>query len=169
LEMPVRLGRDPRIAVAEDSLHGARVHARHHEKAGGRMAEVVETDLADLGLGPELHAVARTAPELVVRRELRVATRLLAADVLPALDNARMREGTPQHVLQRRMAAQHSSLRVWEEQLGGGSLHRVPEVGHQLQRDRNRLRPTALGRVAIVGAVDDDEAAREVDVALPEP
>jgi len=50
LEMPVRLGRDPRIAVAEDSLHGARVHAGHHEEAGGRVAQVVETDLPDLAL-----------------------------------------------------------------------------------------------------------------------
>jgi hypothetical protein len=31
LEVSVGFRRDPRIAVTEDSLHGAWVHARHHE------------------------------------------------------------------------------------------------------------------------------------------
>jgi hypothetical protein len=96
---------------------------------------------------------------LVVRRPLRVPASLLATDVLPALDDACVLEGAPEDLLERRVAAQHASLKVGEDQVRGRRLDGGPEIHGELLGDWDRLRATALGRIPVVRAADDDETA----------
>ncbi|HEX5141112.1 MAG TPA: hypothetical protein VFX19_09220 [Dehalococcoidia bacterium] len=164
--MPVGLGRDARIAVAEDALDGARVHAGHHEEARSGVAEAVESDATDARLWPELHAVGWAATQLIIGCELRVTAAALAADVLPAFDDARVLERAAEDLFERRVATQHPALGVGKHEGGGRGLQRRPQVRHQLRRDRDGLGVPAFGRLAVVRPADHDEAAGQVDVRL---
>src|SRR5882724_13469481 len=117
--MAVGFRRDAGVAVAEDPLHRARVHARHHEQACRGVAEVVEPDPTNLRLGPELHPMRWASADLVVRRELGMAAALLSTDVLPSLDDPGVGERAPQHLFERRVTAQYLATRVREHELGG--------------------------------------------------
>jgi predicted nuclease of restriction endonuclease-like (RecB) superfamily len=52
-QVPVDLHGDARVAVPQDALDGGGIGAGHHEEARRRVAEVMETQRADLGFGPE--------------------------------------------------------------------------------------------------------------------
>lgn len=81
-EVAVDLGREARVAVAEDALNGRGVGARHHQERSGRVPQIVEPNVSKLCLRPELHPVRWTASNHRVGREFTVRTSLLPADVL---------------------------------------------------------------------------------------
>jgi hypothetical protein len=168
-QVTVGFGGDPRIAVTEDSLHGAWVHARHHEQARRRVPEIVESDSSHLGLGPELHSVARAVPQLVIRHELGMTASTLAADVFPPFDDPRVSECAPKNVFEGGVAAQHLALGIGEQEPGRGGLHRHLEIRNKLSRDGDCLSPAALRASAIIGSAYDDQTIREVDIAFPQP
>jgi hypothetical protein len=78
-EVAIDLGRDPRIAVAKDPLHGGRVRAGPEQQAGRGVAEIVKADFPDQRLRPD--TLARDLAVLG-RRGYR-ATAVTPYDMLP--------------------------------------------------------------------------------------
>ena len=65
-QMPVRLGREAGVGVAEDPLHRCHIGSAHEKERSRRVPEVVEPDRPNLSRGPELHLASRAAAKLVV-------------------------------------------------------------------------------------------------------
>jgi hypothetical protein len=165
----VELGRDARIGVAHDPLHGRQVSAGHHEQRGRRVADVMEPDRPHLPDWPQLHPARRAPADLVVRRLLDVAATLAAASKSPARQDVRSPKRAPQNLFELDSARQQAPIAAGEDEVVLRLGHRDFEIGRQLGRDRHGVSMTALRGVAIVRTSDRDEARVEVDVLLAEP
>lgn len=165
-EVPVDLHRDARVAVPQDALDSRWVGARHHQQAGGGVAEVVEAQWADLRFGPEQVVVSRAAALDRVGRRLGVPAVFLAANVNVALDDSGAAEGTPQHAFERDVGAHHAALLVGEHQLRGRALEGLLEVRDELASNWDRFGAFAFGRALAVRARDVNQTGAEIDVAL---
>jgi len=108
----VDLGRDARIVVAKDPLHGHRVGARHHQKARGRVTQIVKADRADDRRRPELVLVTWAAAKCVVVGALAVGAVLVAAHVLVADYDSGAREGAPKGALEANVLAHAGAVRL---------------------------------------------------------
>jgi hypothetical protein len=153
----VSLQRDGRVRVSQDVLDLERRGAPLHEERCGRVRQLVERDLPNLGFGPELVTVRRAATGRCVRRRLalgapwRVPVTLpsgvhaSAADVKPALCHSRVRQRSPDDSGKvQRIAIQHLAAplacHAREDILGG----RRRDDGREVRPgDRPCPRPSA--------------------------
>jgi hypothetical protein len=77
----------------------------------------MESDRANLGLGPKLHPVDRTVAKLRILRRLLVAAALLATNMNVRGDDARMGKGPPQDFFERRVPRQHGAILVGKNEI----------------------------------------------------
>ena len=167
-QVAVDLGREARILMAHDSLHGGQVGAAHEQERRRRVAKVVEADLPDLADGEELERALRAATEVRVARGLAVPTALAPALVNVAGDETRPAHGPTEHLFQLRVLRQHAAVLGRKDQLGRRGRDRAIQVNEQLGVDRDGVDAAALRDVAVVRAADQDEARLEVHVRLPQ-
>ena len=165
-EVAVAFSRQPRVAVPEDALHRGRIGARHHQERSGAVPHILEAELPDLRLGPELRLVLGAAAKLRVGRLLRVAAARAPADVVVACHDSRPAHGAAKHLLEVAVGAHHRAVLGRENQLGQRGRDGPLQIGHQLSGDGNHVSVAALGGVPVVGARDRQQAAREVHVGL---
>ena len=116
-EVAIDLGGDPGVAVAKDPLHRGRVRSGHQEQRTGRVAQVVEPNRPNLGLGPELHSVDRAVAKLGILCRVPVAAAFLATNMNIRGDDARMGKGPSQDFFERRMPGQHGAIRVRKNEI----------------------------------------------------
>jgi hypothetical protein len=127
-QVPVDLGRDPRILLSHDPLHRRQVGALHEQQRRRRVAQVVEAQLPHLADREQLEVALRAAPGVRVGRWLAMAAPLAPALVDVAGDDPGSAHRAPENVLEGRVLRAHVSVLVREDELGGGGGDRALQV-----------------------------------------
>src|SRR5713101_4249373 len=140
-----------------------------HNSALGIMPNVVEADRPNVGFGPQLAPISRTAPQGCVRSLLDVTAALSSADMSPTGNDARPTKCTPQDMLETGILAEHRTIGGWKYELGRGAFDCALEVRHQFRGYRDPISVTTLGGFPVVGPRYREQARAQVHVRLAKP
>src|SRR5262249_47244673 len=151
-EMAVDLGRQLRITVTHNTLHGRWIGSCHHQQAGSSVPQIVEAKWSNHGFRPQLASIFWAAPQGRIARLFGMPAALAATHVPPTRYDPCPSQGAPEHRLERCIFAKHRTVRSREDVLAWGSLDGALKVWNQLRRNGDAIRVSALRGLTIVRA-----------------